>query len=232
MSSQITSQLTNQDFIFNSIKIRVQGTYEEPLFCLADVCKVLGLTTPAKTAEQIKEEFELGELNSYSFDTGYGIKEFTMITEPQLYFVMMRSRAKTAKSFRQWIVNEVIPTIRKTGSYSTTKLNDDVNALKNHMYIKYKLICLSADRVRDVVLFEEMRNDPKIKANLHEIVEILRKIHHESEHAKNIMFLLHCLDVGFRCLKSDYGHQEDIDNHYKQRKEKFYQSYRSASLWS
>ena len=44
MSNQITSQLTNQDFIFNSIKIRVQGTYEEPLFCLADVCKVLNLT--------------------------------------------------------------------------------------------------------------------------------------------------------------------------------------------
>lgn len=44
MSSQITSQLTNQDFIFNSIKIRVKGTYEEPLFCLADVCKVLNLT--------------------------------------------------------------------------------------------------------------------------------------------------------------------------------------------
>lgn len=232
MSNQITSQLTNQDFIFNSIKIRVQGTYDEPLFCLADVCKVLNLTNASKVAEQIKTEFEVPNLKLGTFNTGFGIKEFTMINEPQLYFVMMRSRSSVARSFRQWICNEVIPTIRKTGSYSTTKLNDDVNALKNHMYIKYKLICLSADRVRDVVLFEEMRNDPKIKANLHEIVEILRKIHHESEHAKNIMFLLHCLDVGFRCLKSDYGHQEDIDNHYKQRKEKFYQSYRAASLWS
>lgn len=230
MSNQV--QLSNQAFVFNSNQIRVYGTYENPLFCLADVCKILQLTSPNKTANQIKEEFEGEELNSYPLQTKGGVQKLTFITEPQLYFVMMRSRAKTAKSFRQWICNEVIPTIRKTGSYSTTKLNDDVNALKNHMYIKYKLICLSADRVRDVVLFEEMRNDPKIKANLHEIVEILRKIHHESEHAKNIMFLLHCLDVGFSCLKSDYGHQEDIDNHYKQRKEKFYQSYRAASLWS
>ena len=93
----------------------------EPLFCLADVCDTLALSTPAKTANQIKEEFGLGELNSYSFDTGYGIKDFTMITEPQLYFVMMRSRVKIAREFRQWICNEVLPSLRKTGSYEISK---------------------------------------------------------------------------------------------------------------
>lgn len=85
------------------------------------MCNILGLSTPAKTAEQIKDEFELGELNSYSFDTGYGVKEFTMITEPQLYFVMIRSRAKVARVFRQWICNEVLPSIRQTGTYSEKK---------------------------------------------------------------------------------------------------------------
>lgn len=110
------SQLSNFDFNNNSI--RVTGTPDNPLFCLADVCKVLDLSTLAKVVAQIKEEFELGELNSCSFDTGYGVKEFTMITEPQLYFVMMRSRAKVARAFRQWIVNEVIPQIRKSGVYA------------------------------------------------------------------------------------------------------------------
>lgn len=38
----------------------------------------------------LKEEFELPTLNVGSFDTGFGVKEFTLITEPQLYFVMMR----------------------------------------------------------------------------------------------------------------------------------------------
>ena len=107
---------------FHNSDIRVikndNGNY---LFCLADVCNILGLSTPAKTAEQIKDEFELGELNSYSFDTGYGVKEFTMITEPQLYFVMIRSRAKVAREFRQWICNEVLPSIRQTGTYSEKK---------------------------------------------------------------------------------------------------------------
>ena len=115
MSNQV--QLSNQAFVFNSNQIRVYGTYENPLFCLADVCKVLQLTSPNKTANQIKEEFEGEELNSYPLQTKGGVQKLTFITEPQLYFVMMRSRAKTAKSFRQWICNEVIPKIRKTGKY-------------------------------------------------------------------------------------------------------------------
>ena len=42
----------------------------------------------------------------------------TFVTEPQLYFVIMRSRAARAREFRQWICNDVLPAIRKTGTYS------------------------------------------------------------------------------------------------------------------
>ena len=52
-------------------EIRVIFIDNEPLFCLADICKALGLTTPAAVANAIKAEFELDELNSYSFDTGF-----------------------------------------------------------------------------------------------------------------------------------------------------------------
>ena len=113
---------SNLTYNFHDSNIRVEQTDKgEVLFCLADVCKSLNLSTPAKTANQIKEEFELGELNSCSYDTGYGVKEFTMITEPQLYFVMMRSRAKVAREFRQWICNEVLPSIRANGTYTQKK---------------------------------------------------------------------------------------------------------------
>lgn len=113
---------SNLTYNFHDSNIRVEQTDKgEVLFCLADVCKSLNLSTPAKTANQIKEEFELGELNSCSYDTGYGVKEFTMITEPQLYFVMMRSNSKIAREFRQWICNEVLPEIRKNGSFNLKK---------------------------------------------------------------------------------------------------------------
>ena len=111
-----------QTFTFEVTQIRtILDDNGEPLFCLADVCKALDLQNPTNTVIQIKEEFELPTLNIGSFDTGYGVKSFTMITEPQLYFVMMRSRAKIARQFRQWIVNDVLPALRKHGHYETPK---------------------------------------------------------------------------------------------------------------
>lgn len=126
------SNLTSYNFHNSDIRV-VQNDKGEVLFCLADVCTSLNLTTPAKTANQIKEEFELGELNSCSFDTGYGVKEFTMITEPQLYFVMMRSRAKIAREFRQWICNEVLPSIRKTGGYTLAQKDKALKELNDRL---------------------------------------------------------------------------------------------------
>lgn len=98
----------------------------EPLFCLADVCKALGLTTPAKVANSIKSEFDGDELNSYPFQTNGGIQNFTMITEPQLYFVLMRSDKPNAKPFRMFVNKEVLPSIRKTGSYTQNFIPQDL----------------------------------------------------------------------------------------------------------
>lgn len=95
----------------------------EPLFCLADVCKALGLTNASVVKDAILSEFELDKLNLGSFDTGYGVKEFTMITEPQLYFVLMRSDKPNAKPFRMFVNKEVLPSIRKTGSYTQKPLS-------------------------------------------------------------------------------------------------------------
>ena len=106
-------------FSYNGAAVRTQLSAEgEPLFCLADVCKVLELANPTHTANALKEEFGCPTLNvGHLVDSLGRDQEATFITEPQLYFVMMRSRSDKAKPFRQWVVNEVLPTIRKTGRY-------------------------------------------------------------------------------------------------------------------
>lgn len=122
--------MSNQISTYNFHKSNIRVITSEDgviLFCLADVCASLNLTNATVIANQIKDEFELPKLNLASFDTGYGVKEFTMITEPQLYFVMMRSRAKVAREFRQWICNEVLPSIRKNGSFN---LNKELESIK------------------------------------------------------------------------------------------------------
>ena len=119
------SNLTSYNFHNSNIRVE-QNDKGEVLFCLADVCASLNLSTPAKTANQIKEEFGWGELNSCHLKDSLGRdQDCTMITEPQLYFVMMRSNSKIAREFRQWICNEVLPEIRKRGAYVAKSENKE-----------------------------------------------------------------------------------------------------------
>lgn len=91
----------------------------EPLFCLADICQALELANPSHVANSVREEFETPTLNVGIIQRETGPVEATFITEPQLYYVLMRSRAKNARPFRQWVVSEVLPAIRKQGYYAT-----------------------------------------------------------------------------------------------------------------
>lgn len=111
------SNLTSYNFHNSDIRV-VQNDKGEVLFCLADVCASLNLTNATVIANQVKDEFGIPKLNLGMVTRPDGSRiEANFITEPQLYFVMMRSRAKVAREFRQWICNEVLPEIRKRGAY-------------------------------------------------------------------------------------------------------------------
>lgn len=115
------SNLSTYDFHSSNIRV-ITSDEGVILFCLSDVCVTLNLTNPTVMANQIKDEFGCPKLNlAHLKDTLGRDQEFTMITEPQLYFVMMRSRAKVAREFRQWICNEVLPSIRANGTYTQKK---------------------------------------------------------------------------------------------------------------
>lgn len=104
---------------FHNSNVRVLNDQNEYLFCLSDVCKNLQLQNSRTVAKQIKEEFLGCNLKILPvMDRNRHVQNTTFITEPQLYYVIMRSRAKVAHEFRQWIYNEVLPSIRKNGSYS------------------------------------------------------------------------------------------------------------------
>ena len=136
MNAQSQS-VSTYSFHDNSIRT-ILTENNEPLFCLADVCRTLEFKGTENTLRQIKDEFKLPVFNTASFDTGFGEKNHIMITEPQLYFVMMRSRAKVAHDFRQWVCNEVLPQIRKQGSYSTKPKIENKSKPKNTKSTKKK----------------------------------------------------------------------------------------------
>ena len=129
------TQISTYDFHNSNIRI---ATSEDGviLFCLADVCTVLQLANPNHAVNSIKEEFSIPTLNVGMVTRPDGSRiEANFITEPQLYFVMMRSRAKVAREFRQWICNEVLPSIRAQGAYVAKSENKEP-ATKKCWYVE------------------------------------------------------------------------------------------------
>jgi toxin-antitoxin system, toxin component, bro family len=84
-----------------------------------DICDILELTNPTAVAQRLDEDerakFSLGRQGETNFTNESG-----------LYALIVRSDKKEAKPFRKWITSEVIPAIRKTGSYSKPMSVQDV----------------------------------------------------------------------------------------------------------
>lgn len=94
-------------------KVRTAGTSENPLFCLSDVCKALGLN-----ASHVRERLEDGVVSTDTITDNLGRTQLAnFVNEDGLYDVILDSRKPEAKVFRKWVTSEVLPTIRKTGQY-------------------------------------------------------------------------------------------------------------------
>ena len=108
-----------QVFKNNGFEIRVVGDSENPLFVAKDVCEALGITNVSDTLSKLDDD-EKGVILRSEFPTLENIpnRGLSVITESGLYALIMRSNKKESKLFRKWVTGEVLPSIRKTGSYS------------------------------------------------------------------------------------------------------------------
>jgi prophage antirepressor-like protein len=96
-------------------EIRTITKDDEPMFCLADVCKALELEQVSRVKARLKTD---GVTTSKVIDRLGREQEATFINESNLYKTIFQSRKDSAERFTDWVTSEVLPTIRKTGSYS------------------------------------------------------------------------------------------------------------------
>lgn len=152
----------NELQIFNSEEfgdIRTITIDNEPWFVGIDVAKSLGYANPKNAVpKHVSEEDKLNTQIEYAGQR----REVTIINESGLYSLIFGSKLESAKRFKRWVTSEVLPTIRKTGSYrkplttveqiqviATGFLDHEerLNRLENTMTIDYA----QQEAIRDLV---------------------------------------------------------------------------------
>lgn len=101
---------------FGKVRIAMNES-NEPLFCLADVCSVLGLRQG-----DVRQRLDDGVVSTQPITDNLGREQqANFVSEDGLYDVILDSRKPEAKQFRKWVTSEVLPSIRKHGAYMTNE---------------------------------------------------------------------------------------------------------------
>lgn len=94
-------------------KVRVVMQDEDPWFVAKDVCACLEIGNSRDAVASLDDD----EKGVGIIDTPGGKQEMSIISEPGLYSLILRSRKPEAKAFKRWVTHDILPSIRKTGQY-------------------------------------------------------------------------------------------------------------------
>jgi len=107
------------DFEFKSTEVRTFVDEQNELwFCAKDVCTVLGYRNDTQA---IQKHCNSKGVSKKDLNTTKGIHSLTFINEPNLYRLIIKSRKPEAEEFESWVMEEVLPQIRKQGVYADTE---------------------------------------------------------------------------------------------------------------
>lgn len=106
-------------FNYQDNEVRTVEINGEPWFVLKDVCAVLGIGN----SRMVFDRLDSDEKGVSQIDTPGGLQNVNIVNESGLYNVLLRSDKPEAKPLRKWVTSEVLPSIRKTGSYAQKPLS-------------------------------------------------------------------------------------------------------------
>ena len=110
-----TTGLAPFEFQNNTLRVETNAN-GDPLFHVTDLCKILGFANPRQAlASHVDEEEDVQKLDTL---TQGGTQTTNFVNESGLYALIFGSTKDQAKAFKRWVTSEVLPSIRKTGSYA------------------------------------------------------------------------------------------------------------------
>ncbi len=138
-------------FDFQGRNVRVVMIDGEPYFVAADVARVLGYSNPQ---EAVRDHCK-GVRETLTPTKG-GQQKIKIIPERDVYRLVMRSKLPAAERFEEWVVGEVLPSIRKTGSYGQPVIDMDA-ILENPAKVRYLLLHHVEARIEAETKVREMQ---------------------------------------------------------------------------
>lgn len=112
-----------QLFNFENNQVRTLLINDEPWFVGKDVAEILGYSSPR---DALSKHVDSEDKNSVAIHDGNkGNPNLTIINESGVYALVFSSKLQSAKKFKHWVTSEVLPTLRKTGSYATPQLTGE-----------------------------------------------------------------------------------------------------------
>lgn len=103
-------------FNYGDAQVRVVTIDGEPWFVLADLCKVLEISDVSIVRRRLDDAL----CQTHPIRDSLGrTQKATVVSEPGMYEVVIRSDKPEAAAFRRWITGTVLPEIRKTGGYQS-----------------------------------------------------------------------------------------------------------------
>lgn len=133
-------------------QVRTVSIDEEPWFVAADVCAVLAIRNNRDALTQLEND----EKGVATTDTPGGDQRVSVVNEPGLYSLILRSRKPEARAFKRWIVHEVLPALRRTGRYEV--------APRQYTPREMALAVLKAEDEKDRALAEVAQTRAELEA--------------------------------------------------------------------
>lgn len=124
------------EFAFDGSSVRVVMRDGEPWFVAADVAAVLGYAETYSMTRYLSDD----ETCSAKLADQVQMREYVVVNESGLYNAIFRSTLEGAQKFRKWVTSEVLPTIRKTGSYSLESVPNNRTAIAAVEFEAYKRV--------------------------------------------------------------------------------------------
>lgn len=163
----------NELQIFNNEEfgsVRTITKDNEPMFCLADVCKALDITHVTDVKRRLKQD---GVGTSEVIDSLGRKQTATFINESNLYKVIFQSRKPSAEKFTDWVTSEVLPSIRKYGTYCLPRTYKEALAQLLIEVDKNEKLELENKEMKPKAEFFDAVADSKTAISMNEVAKVL-----------------------------------------------------------